>query len=126
MLVQGCHELHIGAVAVVDENVLEQGRRTARSVAMIVIEPVFPKDPAVAANAGRAECSKVDIDLVPFQNGSGRGMAVLGMDAAHLLLAEDLQVMEQFSVAPAHAQGSQRTSFVHRGGQPDLIALNDR
>ena len=53
-------------------------------------------------------------------------MTVLGMDATHLLLAEDLQVVEHCSVAPAQAQGSQRTSFIRGSRQPDLLTLNDR
>ena len=111
VLVQGRHELRIGAVAADQKQVIRERRRGPRSVLLHIAQaPALPENLAPGVEGRRAEVSEMDVDPVLFQDGRGRGRRVLRVQRGGAFQCEDLDIVEETARIEIEPQGAKRVA----------------
>src|SRR5262249_43818176 len=89
--------LHVQPIAVEDQQVAAQNRRTTWP--LLVIEAKFLIDPedfsGSGLQAGSAECTEMDVQPAIVEDRRRRGVAVLRIDRGRVLDTKDLDVAQQ-------------------------------
>jgi hypothetical protein len=116
-------ELDIGAIAVEDEEILEEYGRATGAVAVIVFEfAVGPDDVAGGIEAGGAMGAEVDVDAIFFEDGCGGSVAVFTVDGAGVLEFEDDDIMKQLTGVAVEGECVEGFAVIDGGGEPELLS----
>ena len=127
-LVERGDVLDVCAVAREDEQLLEQRRRTARTVLMIELQLLIaPENFRVARRqARRAERAEVNVHTPVLEDRAGRGVAVEGVLEARRGHVKNHDVMHEPAGLAIHADGAQRSARLGGRRHPDLLAEDHR
>ena len=107
-LVERDDERFVAAVAVDDQEILVERRRTAVAVLRLVREHDLPRDLAIGRDGGRAVGAEMHVDAIAVHNRRRRRAAVLDVGRAAAANLEDFRVRHETARRHVVAEKPQR------------------
>ena len=128
VFVQSDDVLHVAAIDVDEEQVLEQDRRRTGAFVMVAIQVAArPQNSAARrVQASRAVGSEMDIHAAGLDRGRRRGITVDHADVFRLGRVKNFDLSHDFSALAIHTDREHLGAVRRSGREPDLVLPDDR